>query len=86
LLCSVDVTLIGDRCPGELAVPSALDRHYANWTEIPRLPLMGATDEPVAARDHTGCLKLFVHAHDNFTYVAEQFAPNAAAWIGWTNI
>ncbi|HYC44890.1 MAG TPA: hypothetical protein VED01_05335 [Burkholderiales bacterium] len=47
---------------------------------------MGATDEPVAARDHTGCLKLFVHAHDNFTYVAEQFAPNAAAWIGWTNI
>jgi hypothetical protein len=59
---------------------------WSNWQEIAGNGLLTGAEAPLAARDYTNTLRLFVRAANNFTYVAEQSAPNAAGWIGWTTI
>jgi hypothetical protein len=58
-----------------------------NWEEIPLLNVMGSrTRRVMSGLDSTGKLKVFVHAEDNFAYMAEQAEPNQGPWLGWTNI
>ena len=59
---------------------------WSEWSAIPTMAFMGAVREPVAARDYTDRLRVFVQGEDGFTHLAEQLAPNGAAWVGWTSI
>lgn len=59
---------------------------WSAWTEMPLLGLLAAARAPIAARASTGRIRVFVQGQDHFTYVAEQTAPDAPTWLGWTTV
>ena len=67
---------------------SSEDANWGNWKDIPLLGIMGNETLGIFAElDYTGCIKAYVHTgKENYLYVAEQEAPNSAAFIGWLNI
>jgi hypothetical protein len=66
----------------------AVNAGWSEWVEIPALDVMGHHVRKVvgALPDHAGRLKVFVHAEDDFIYMAEQGGAGQGPWIGWTTI
>lgn len=63
------------------------DQQWAELSEIAQRPIMRRAHRGIAAeRDYTGCIRIYVHAADNFAYVCEQEQPNGDSYIGWMNV